>query len=74
MIAASARRGIAAPGDTSPTPVAKANAAALCPEGNEREIGMCTWRVSGTECAPGSGRGRLAASLRPALTITDVTA
>ncbi len=38
-VAAKARNGMAAPGITSPTPVAKANAAALCPEGNERERG-----------------------------------
>ena len=37
---------MAAVGDTLPTPVAKANAAAVCPDGNEREVGIGTWRAT----------------------------
>jgi hypothetical protein len=65
--------GIAAPGSTPPTPVANANAAALCPEGNERVTGILTCRVIGTAAVTGSGRRRRATSLRPTLTIVAVT-
>lgn len=41
--------------DVWPTPVANAQAAAECPKGNERELGIRTWRGSGTSPARRSG-------------------
>ena len=57
-----------------PTPVANAKAAAEWPEGNERELGIRTWRASGTSPARRSGRRRRASGLTATLTTVAVTA
>lgn len=53
--------------DVSPTPVANAKAAAECPKGNERELGIRTWRGSGTSPARRSGRRRCTSGLTATL-------
>jgi hypothetical protein len=71
---ASASSGGPAAGSSRPAPVAKATAAAVWPEGNEREIGIRTWRPSGTAAPARSGLDRRASGLITAFTTAAVTA
>ena len=68
-----ARSGTVAAGDTWPTPVANAKAAAEWPEGNERELGIRTWRAAGMSTSRRSGRRRRASGLTATLTTVAVT-
>jgi hypothetical protein len=63
-----------AAGIAAPTPVAKANAEAECPEGQDVELGISTWRVTGTSCVSRSGRRRLPSGLSTRLTTAEVSA
>ena len=71
--AASALRGNASHGTSRPTAVAKANPDAECPEGNEVDDGMATWRSSTTRAPARSGRLRDAMVFTPRLTSADDT-
>ena len=62
-----------ATGSTWPTPVAKAKAAAECPEGNEVETGILVCRASGTCSATRSGRRRPPSGFIPRFTTVAVT-
>src|SRR3954451_5866682 len=59
---------------TWPTPVAKANADAECPDGRDLDVGMATWRTSGTSFISRSGLRRRATGLTAALTTAEATA
>ena len=47
-VATAAVRGVPASGKAVATPVAKAAALAACPDGNDVELGIGTWRAVGT--------------------------
>src|SRR4051794_41940054 len=64
---------MAAGGRTSPTPVAKANAEAEWPEGNEVEDGIRTCRATGTCSTARSGRRRWPSGFRPRFTTVAAT-
>ena len=46
----------------------------MCPEGNEWDAGILTWRPGGTEALSRSGRARREIGLMARLTIAAVTA
>jgi hypothetical protein len=73
-VPASISSGAAAPAALCATAVAKANADAACPEGNDAECGIGTRRSSGTPAASRSGRVRRAANLKPMLTSAESSA
>ncbi len=71
---ASRRSGAAAMGSVCPTALANAKPDAACPDGNDAECGIGTWRRAGTRAESRSGRRRRAASLKPMLTTAESTA
>src|SRR6478752_5771481 len=68
---ASTRIGIASRGRTDPTPVAKANADAEWPEGNDLLAGIGARRASGTSVV--SGRPRRPSGFSTRLAAADAT-
>src|SRR5689334_22919996 len=60
-------------GSSRPTAVAKANPAAACPDGNDAEPGIRTFRPSGTPASARSGRRRDQADFAARFTSGDVT-
>src|SRR5690242_13521523 len=61
-------------GSSRPMAVAKANPAAACPDGNDAEPGIRTFRPSGTPTSARSGRRRDQADFAARFTSGDVTA
>jgi hypothetical protein len=55
------------------TPVANAEADAECPDGNDVERGIATWRATGNWWVSRSGRRRPPSGFRTTFTIADVT-
>src|SRR5258708_24049761 len=53
--------------------VAKANAEAECPDGNDDDVGILTCRAPGTPAPDRSGLRRPESDLTPRFTIADVT-
>ena len=74
MSAASAASGAPAQGEAAPAAVAKANADAACPDGQDVEWGIATSRVTGTPYASRLGRRRPASGLSNRFTTVDVSA
>jgi hypothetical protein len=71
---AAALRGSPASGHAVATPVAKADAEAAWPDGNEAVRSMVTWRVIGTWCVALWGRCRRPNGLSSRLATAEVTA
>lgn len=57
-----------------PAPAANAKAAAECPDANECDLGIFTWRARGTSAVTRSGRRRRANGLTTPFMTAEVTA
>jgi hypothetical protein len=68
------RSGSASGGRSWPTDAANANPDAECPDGNDRDDGILTWRSRGTPAPSRSGRCLAYSDLTPRFTVAEVTA